>query len=212
MPPAARRPSPAAATGSQPAVPPFQHRLPCHPTLQRGVPEGTPVVPVRDLPSRPRRNRKSETVRRAFSETFLHPGELPAAGTRCSAAEPCLQSDSNAPNLGARAHSTVYSVHLGPSHSPLPPPPCSQLHPARVCARWRAGHPHHLHARRGAPGLAPRPAGRGGRGAERGGEPGAPPACGPGCGGTSRRLRVLITGCLPAVAPPRFTVFAGRGT
>ena len=42
--------------------------------MQRGVPEGTPVVPVRDLPSRPRRNRKSETVRRAFSETFLHPG------------------------------------------------------------------------------------------------------------------------------------------
>ncbi len=42
--------------------------------LQSGVPEGTPVVPVRDLPSRPRRNRKSETVRRAFSETFLHPG------------------------------------------------------------------------------------------------------------------------------------------
>lgn len=42
--------------------------------LQRGVPEGTPVVPVRDLPSRPRRNRKSETVRRAFSETYLHPG------------------------------------------------------------------------------------------------------------------------------------------
>lgn len=50
---------------------------PCLP--QRGVPEGTPVVPVRDLPSRPRRNRKSETVRRAFSETVLHPG-APAAG------------------------------------------------------------------------------------------------------------------------------------
>lgn len=42
--------------------------------MQRGVPEGTPVVPVRDLPSRPRRNRKSETVRRAFSETYLDPG------------------------------------------------------------------------------------------------------------------------------------------
>lgn len=38
------------------------------------MPEGTPVVPVRDLPSRPRRNRKSETVRRAFSETYLDPG------------------------------------------------------------------------------------------------------------------------------------------
>jgi hypothetical protein len=44
--------------------------------LKRGVPEGTPVVPVRELPSRPRRNRKSETVRRAFSETYLHPANF----------------------------------------------------------------------------------------------------------------------------------------
>lgn len=44
--------------------------------LQRGVPEGTPVVPVRDLPSRPRRNRKSETVRRAFSETVITPSNF----------------------------------------------------------------------------------------------------------------------------------------
>ncbi|PRW59983.1 delta-aminolevulinic acid dehydratase [Chlorella sorokiniana] len=43
---------------------------------RRGVPEGTPVVPVRDLPSRPRRNRKSETVRRAFSETYLDPANF----------------------------------------------------------------------------------------------------------------------------------------
>lgn len=57
--------------------------MPCHPSsclLQSGVPEGTPVVPVRDLPSRPRRNRKSETVRRAFSETFLHPGGRGSCG------------------------------------------------------------------------------------------------------------------------------------
>ena len=72
----------------QPAVPPpvplsgafiIPLCLPVHPPwpplhVQRGVPEGTPVVPVRDLPSRPRRNRKSETVRRAFSETYLDPG------------------------------------------------------------------------------------------------------------------------------------------
>ncbi|PSC76206.1 delta-aminolevulinic acid dehydratase [Micractinium conductrix] len=44
--------------------------------VRRGVPEGTPVVPVRDLPSRPRRNRKSETVRRAFSETVVHPANF----------------------------------------------------------------------------------------------------------------------------------------
>lgn len=34
------------------------------------------MVPVRELPSRPRRNRKSETVRRAFSETVLHPANF----------------------------------------------------------------------------------------------------------------------------------------
>lgn len=38
-----------------------------------GVPEGTPVVPPQDLLSRPRRNRKSDTVRRAFSETIVRP-------------------------------------------------------------------------------------------------------------------------------------------
>ena len=52
------------------------HLLLAPTALQRGVPEGTPVVPVRDLPSRPRRNRKSETVRRAFSETYLHPANF----------------------------------------------------------------------------------------------------------------------------------------
>ncbi|EFN53368.1 hypothetical protein CHLNCDRAFT_137125 [Chlorella variabilis] len=51
-------------------------RLATQSASRRGVPEGTPVVPVRDLPSRPRRNRKSETVRRAFSETFLHPANF----------------------------------------------------------------------------------------------------------------------------------------
>lgn len=44
--------------------------------MQAGVPEGTPVVPPQDLPSRPRRNRRSDTVRRAFAETFLHPGNF----------------------------------------------------------------------------------------------------------------------------------------
>ena len=66
---------------SQPACELCPGRPPstCPPAIhatQRGVPEGTPVVPVRDLPSRPRRNRKSETVRRAFSETFLHPANF----------------------------------------------------------------------------------------------------------------------------------------
>ena len=40
------------------------------------MPEGTPVVLPQDLPSRPRRNRRSDTVRRAFSETHLHPGNF----------------------------------------------------------------------------------------------------------------------------------------
>ena len=44
--------------------------------MQPGVPEGTPVVTPLDQPSRPRRNRRSETVRRAFSETFVHPGNF----------------------------------------------------------------------------------------------------------------------------------------
>lgn len=49
---------------------------PPRPAPQPGVPEGTPVVRPQDLPSRPRRNRRSDTVRRAFSETFLHPGNF----------------------------------------------------------------------------------------------------------------------------------------
>jgi porphobilinogen synthase len=40
------------------------------------VPEGTPVVPPQDLNRRPRRNRRSETVRRAFSENFLSPSHF----------------------------------------------------------------------------------------------------------------------------------------
>lgn len=41
-----------------------------------GVPEGTPVVQPQDLSRRPRRNRRSETVRKAFSETFLSPSHF----------------------------------------------------------------------------------------------------------------------------------------
>jgi porphobilinogen synthase len=44
--------------------------------MQPGVPAGTPVVPPQDLPSRPRRNRRSDTVRRAFSENAVHPAHL----------------------------------------------------------------------------------------------------------------------------------------
>lgn len=44
--------------------------------MQPGVPEGTPIVPPQDILSRPRRNRKSANVRRAFSETFIHPGNF----------------------------------------------------------------------------------------------------------------------------------------
>ena len=40
---------------------------------RKGVPEGTPVVPPRDLPQRPRRNRKNVHQRRAFSETTMRP-------------------------------------------------------------------------------------------------------------------------------------------
>ena len=36
-------------------------------------PEGMPVVPPQDLASRPRRNRRSPTVRKAFQETILTP-------------------------------------------------------------------------------------------------------------------------------------------
>ncbi|KAL0031249.1 hypothetical protein WJX77_011467 [Trebouxia sp. C0004] len=45
-------------------------------TPKNGVPAGTPVVETLDLPSRPRRNRRSPTVRQAFSETHLSPSNL----------------------------------------------------------------------------------------------------------------------------------------
>jgi porphobilinogen synthase len=41
-----------------------------------GAPPGTPLVEPQDLPSRPRRNRRSETVRRAFSETLVRPANF----------------------------------------------------------------------------------------------------------------------------------------
>eukprot|EP00877_Chromochloris_zofingiensis_P004950 jgi/Chrzof1/14456/Cz09g03180.t1_ALAD[v5.2] len=41
-----------------------------------GVPEGTPVVEPQDLASRPRRNRRSETVRKAIRETFVSPAHF----------------------------------------------------------------------------------------------------------------------------------------
>jgi porphobilinogen synthase len=40
------------------------------------VPEGTPKVSPLILPSRPRRNRRSETVRRGFSETHISPANF----------------------------------------------------------------------------------------------------------------------------------------
>lgn len=40
---------------------------------QIAPPPGSPVVPPQDLPSRPRRNRRSETVRRSIRENFLGP-------------------------------------------------------------------------------------------------------------------------------------------
>ncbi|KAK3248091.1 hypothetical protein CYMTET_42431 [Cymbomonas tetramitiformis] len=40
------------------------------------APEGTPVVEPQKLRSRPRRNRRSQTVRSAFSETFLTPSNF----------------------------------------------------------------------------------------------------------------------------------------
>jgi len=40
------------------------------------VPEGTPVVPPQDLSYRPRRNRRSSTVREAFRETILTPANF----------------------------------------------------------------------------------------------------------------------------------------
>eukprot|EP00217_Crustomastix_stigmatica_P007578 CAMPEP_0183798546 /NCGR_PEP_ID=MMETSP0803_2-20130417/19137_1 /TAXON_ID=195967 /ORGANISM="Crustomastix stigmata, Strain CCMP3273" /LENGTH=391 /DNA_ID=CAMNT_0026043231 /DNA_START=15 /DNA_END=1190 /DNA_ORIENTATION=+ len=40
------------------------------------APEGTPEVPPKHLPSRPRRNRRSPTVRGAFSETVLTPANF----------------------------------------------------------------------------------------------------------------------------------------
>ena len=42
-------------------------------SLQPGVPEGTPVVPPLDLLSCPRRNRRSPTIRSAFTETIVRP-------------------------------------------------------------------------------------------------------------------------------------------
>lgn len=100
------------------------------------MPEGTPVVPVRDLPSRPRRNRKSETVRRAFSETYLDPG----AHHRCLFAcdwsnkallagqesQPLLQAawvHPCAPQLVAaaaleRARCTAFAMHVPPPSAP----------------------------------------------------------------------------------------------
>eukprot|EP00197_Chlamydomonas_leiostraca_P013772 CAMPEP_0202865290 /NCGR_PEP_ID=MMETSP1391-20130828/5580_1 /ASSEMBLY_ACC=CAM_ASM_000867 /TAXON_ID=1034604 /ORGANISM="Chlamydomonas leiostraca, Strain SAG 11-49" /LENGTH=390 /DNA_ID=CAMNT_0049545113 /DNA_START=30 /DNA_END=1202 /DNA_ORIENTATION=+ len=41
-----------------------------------GVPEGTPKVLPQDLPSRPRRNRRSETFRSAMRESNLHPSNF----------------------------------------------------------------------------------------------------------------------------------------
>lgn len=41
-----------------------------------GVPEGTPIVSPQVLPSRPRRNRRSETFRSAIRENFLHPSHF----------------------------------------------------------------------------------------------------------------------------------------
>lgn len=51
-------------------------RVHVRPRPKAGMPEGTPVVPTMDMPSRPRRNRRSETVRHAFAETIVHPGNL----------------------------------------------------------------------------------------------------------------------------------------
>ncbi|KAK9813418.1 hypothetical protein WJX73_007499 [Symbiochloris irregularis] len=45
-------------------------------TARPGVPEGTPMVPPQDLPSRPRRNRRSPTIRQAISETRIGPENL----------------------------------------------------------------------------------------------------------------------------------------
>lgn len=104
------------------------------PPLQRGVPEGTPVVPVRDLPSRPRRNRKSETVRRAFSETFLHPGErsLPPAAAG-SVLEPGPARPAQRPATGSQCVAAACRRRLTLS---LPPstlrPPANFILPVFV--------------------------------------------------------------------------------
>lgn len=60
------------------AIPSNATSNPSHlpPPKQASVPEGTPVVPTLDLPSRPRRNRRSPSIRRAFSETVLRPDNL----------------------------------------------------------------------------------------------------------------------------------------
>ncbi|GIL91353.1 hypothetical protein Vretimale_17738 [Volvox reticuliferus] len=41
-----------------------------------GVPEGTPIVTPQDLPSRPRRNRRSETFRSAIRESIVSPANF----------------------------------------------------------------------------------------------------------------------------------------
>lgn len=41
-----------------------------------GVPEGTPIVTPQDLPSRPRRNRRSETFRSGIRENWLSPSHF----------------------------------------------------------------------------------------------------------------------------------------
>ena len=164
-------------------IPPCLFTLWLPSIVQRGVPEGTPVVPVRDLPSRPRRNRKSETVRRAFSETYLDPGECDAAVLlglvlctawglgprpagawllgphgllRCCWMRPVIRC----PICGCTSDLPTTDLPLPPS--PPAPRSCSQLHHACVCARRREEHPHRLHAWRGPPGLAARPDRRGG--------------------------------------------------
>eukprot|EP01025_Chloroclados_australasicus_P011233 TRINITY_DN14866_c1_g1_i1.p1 TRINITY_DN14866_c1_g1~~TRINITY_DN14866_c1_g1_i1.p1 ORF type:complete len:398 (-),score=72.20 TRINITY_DN14866_c1_g1_i1:316-1509(-) len=46
------------------------------PKDNKGVPPGTPVVPPQDINSRPRRNRKNESIRGAVRETHLGPENL----------------------------------------------------------------------------------------------------------------------------------------
>eukprot|EP00775_Hariotina_reticulata_P001851 gene1851-2184_t len=57
-----------------------------------GVPEGTPIVTPQNLPSRPRRNRRSETFRSGIRENWLSPAHfiLPIFVHEGSANEPIL--------------------------------------------------------------------------------------------------------------------------